>query len=183
MHVIFDGSSNHTARAQDGLHCDAGICKGPGGANAPGAPVKEKGSNKVAYRIKMRDGWFMDKSGRRVVQHMHRDKTWMDDMSDNKKAIFNDSDGSIFKGVEEILREMGENFEAIDKARMPYKCKKARRRYLKFVDENMCTPGVRCCMHNTLRCRQDFCEQKCKLERFARVSERNFTFCRFVTHN
>jgi hypothetical protein len=28
----------------------------------------------------------------------------------------------------------------------------------------MCTPGVRCCIHNTLRCRKDFGEQKCKLE-------------------
>jgi hypothetical protein len=164
MHVIFDGSSNHTARALDGLHCGAGVCKGPGGANAPGAPLKDKGAKPDAYGMKMRDGCFIDKSGKLVVQQMHRDKTWMDDKSDNKKAIFNESDGSIFKGVEEILREMGDNFEAIDKARMPYRCNKARRRKLRFGDDNMCTPGVRCCMHNTLRCRQDFCEQKCKLE-------------------
>jgi hypothetical protein len=107
MHVIFDGSSNHTARALlvDGLHCGAGICKGPGGANAPGAPLRDQGSKQDAYRMKMRDGWFIDKSGKRVVKQMHRDKTWMDDKSENKKAIFNERDGSIFKGVEEILRE------------------------------------------------------------------------------
>jgi hypothetical protein len=128
MHTIFDGSSNHTARALDGLNVCGGICKGPGGANAPGAPMKEKGVSLNKYRMKMRDGWFIDKSGVRVVQKMHRDKTWMDDKSSNKKAIFNELDGSIFKGVEEILTEMGDNFEAIDKVRMPYKCNKARRR-------------------------------------------------------
>jgi hypothetical protein len=84
MHAIFDGSSNHTARALDGLNVSGGICKGPGGANAPGAPMKEKGVNQNKYRMKMRDGWFIDKSGVRVVQKLRRDKTWMDDKSDNK---------------------------------------------------------------------------------------------------
>ena len=164
MHVIFDGSSNHTARALDGLHCGAGICKGPGGANAPGAPLKDKGTKQGVYRMKMRDGWYIDKFGQRVVQKMHREKWDTDDKTPHIKAIFNERDGSIFKGMEEILGEMEDNFEAIDKVRMPYRCNKARRRKLEFRDENMCTPGVRCCMHNTLRCRPDFCEQKCKLE-------------------
>ncbi len=44
MHVVFDdGSSNHTARPFDVLHVGGGLCKGPGGANAPGAPFKRKG--------------------------------------------------------------------------------------------------------------------------------------------
>jgi hypothetical protein len=165
MHVIFDGSPNHTARALDGLHCGAGICKGPSGANAPSAPLRDQGSKQDAFRMKKCDGWFIDKSGKRVVQQMHRDKTWMDDKSDNKKLFSMRGMVPFLRVcVEEILREMGDNFEATDKARMPYRCNKARRRKLKFGDDNMCTPGVRCCMHNTLRCRKDFCEQKCILE-------------------
>lgn len=164
MHAIFDGSSNHTARALDGLNVGGGICKGPGGANAPGAPMKDKYSTEKKYRMKMRDGWFIDKFGKRVEQKMHRDKWESDDKNAHTKAIHNDLDGSIFKGVEEILREMEDDFVAIDKVRMPFRCNKARRRKLKFASDKLCAAGVRCCMHNTLRCRQDFCEQKCKLE-------------------
>ena len=74
MYAIFDGSSNHTARALDGLNLGGGVCKGPGGANAPGAPMKDKGSKDITYRMKMRDGWFINKFGKLVVQIMHREQ-------------------------------------------------------------------------------------------------------------
>ncbi len=106
MHAIFDESSNHTARALDGLNVGGGICKGPGGANAPGAPLKDEDSTEKKYRLKMRDGWFIDKFGKRVEQKMHREKWESDDKNSHTKAIHNDLDGTIFKGVEEILREM-----------------------------------------------------------------------------
>jgi hypothetical protein len=128
MHAIFDGSSNHTARALDGLNLGGGVCKGPGGANAPGAPMKDKGSKDITYRMKMRDGWFINKFGKRVVQKMHRDKWDTDDKSAHIKAIFNELDGSIFKGVEEILRKMDDDLQAIDNVRMPFRCNKARRK-------------------------------------------------------
>ena len=164
MHAVFDGSSNHTARALDGLQVGGGINKGPGGANAPGAPMKDKYSKDIKYRMKMRDGWFIDKFGKRVVQKMHRDKWESDDKNSHTKAVHNELDGSIFKGVEEILREMEDDLLAIDNARMPFRCNTARRRQLNFGSLTVYTPGVRCCMVNTLRCRQDFCEQKRKLK-------------------
>ncbi len=68
-----------TQRALDGLQVGGGINKGPGGANAPGAPMKDKYSKEMKYRMKMRDGWFIDKFGKRVVQKMHRDKWESDD--------------------------------------------------------------------------------------------------------
>jgi hypothetical protein len=164
MHAIFDGSSNHTACALHGLNLCGDVCKGPGGANAPGAPMKDKGSKDITYGMKMRDGWFINKFGKRVVQKMHREKWDTDDKSAHIKAIFNELDGSIFKVVEEILREMDDDLAAIDNVRMPFRCNKARRKNLKFASDKMCTPCVQCCMHNTLRCRQEFCEQKCKLK-------------------
>ena len=164
MHAIFDGSSNHTARALDGLNVGSGINKGPGGANAPGAPLKNMLSTEKKYRMKMKNGWFIDKFGKRVEQQMHREKWESDDKNSHTKAIHNDLDGTICKGVEEILREMEDDLVAVDKVQMPFRCNKARRRKLQLASEKLCTAGVRCCMHNTLRCRQDFCEQKCKLE-------------------
>jgi hypothetical protein len=126
--------------------------------------MKDEYSTKIKYRMKMRDGWFIDKFGKRVEQKMRRDKWESDDKNAHTKAIHNDVDGSIIKGVEEILREMEDELIAVDKVRMPFRCNKAHRRKLKFTRDTVCTPGVRCCMHNTLRCRQDFCDQKCKLE-------------------
>jgi hypothetical protein len=55
MHAIFDGSSNHTARVLDGLNIGGGICKGPGGANAPGAPI---GFNRKKISIE-NEGWLV----------------------------------------------------------------------------------------------------------------------------
>jgi hypothetical protein len=62
LHFIFDGSSSHTARPFDALHVGGGICKGPGGANAPGAPLKvkqgkTKGESTGVYRMKMDGTW------------------------------------------------------------------------------------------------------------------------------
>ncbi len=48
--------------------------------------------------------------------------------------------------------------------KMPYRCNKARRRKLNTPCERLCTPGEKCCMINTLKCRPDFSNQKCKLE-------------------
>ncbi len=129
MHVIFDGSSNHKARPFDALHVGGGICKGPGGANAPGAPLREKNAKNVQYRMNMRDGWYINKAGERITQVMHRGKTWMDDKNEKTKAIFNEEDGLIFKGVEEILKESEESDKlvAYDRKPMPYRCNKARR--------------------------------------------------------
>ncbi len=76
MFVIFDGSSNHKARSEDALHVGDGVCKRPGGKNAPGARKTKRFPEGVP---KMRDGWYMDAHGNKIVQHMHRQKTWMDD--------------------------------------------------------------------------------------------------------
>jgi hypothetical protein len=126
-----------TARPFDALHVGAGICKGPGGANAPGAPLKvkqgkPKGESTGLYRMKMRNGWYLDKHGKRIVQEMHRKKT-MDDDKHSKKCIYNYADGSIFKGFEEILKESleCEDLLACDGKPMPFRCNKVRRRKLK----------------------------------------------------
>ncbi len=167
MHAVFDGSSNHKARPFDALHVGGGICKGPGGANEPGAPLREKNAKNVQYRMNMRDGWYINKGGERITQVMHRAKTWiMDDKNEKSKAIFNEEDGLIFKGVEEILKESeeSEKLTAYDGKPMPYRRKKARRTQCKCLSDKVCTPGIKCCMVNTLKYRPDFLEQRCKLE-------------------
>jgi hypothetical protein len=166
LHAIFDGSSNHKARPFDALHVGGGICKGPGGANAPGAPLRDKNVSAVQYKMNMRDGWYINKQGERIQQPMHRAKTMWDDKSNTKKAIFNAADGLIFKGVEEILKESEEcdKLMACDATQMPYRCNNARRKKLKTTSDRLCTPGQKCCMVNTLKSRPDFCNQKCKLE-------------------
>ncbi len=59
--------------------------------------------------MNMRDGWYINKKGKRVPQSMHRPKSMFDDNPNAwKKAIFNENDGLIFKGVEEILKESDE---------------------------------------------------------------------------
>ena len=162
IHVIFDGSSNHTARPFDALHVGAGVCRGPGGANAPGAPLKtkegKKNANHVGNRMNMRDGWYINKKGERVPQSMHRLKSMFDDNpTTRKKAIFNKSDGLIFKGVEEILKESEEceKLMAYDGKVMPFRCSPARRRGLQTSSNKLCTQGLKCCMHNTLKWRTD----------------------------
>jgi hypothetical protein len=172
IHVIFDGSSNHTARPFDALHAGAGIYREPGGANAPGAPFKKKDEKKNANHagnlMNMRDGWYINKKGDRVPQSMHRSKSMFDDNSNaRKKIIFNENDGLIiFKGVEDILKEIKEceKLMACDGKAMPFRCSPARRRGLQRSNDKLCTPGLECCMRNTLKWWPDFCEQKCKLE-------------------
>jgi len=95
---------------------------------------------------------------------MHRDKTHMDDPSENNPVIYNEADGSIFKGIEEILREGGDDCIAEDDSKMPKVCSKSRRMLFNFPSATECMPDRRCCLVNTLRCRQDFKEQKCCLE-------------------
>jgi hypothetical protein len=56
---IFDGSSNHGAKALDALHVGGGINRDPGGTNAPGSKGTQK--NQQGYP-KMRNGWFIDKA-------------------------------------------------------------------------------------------------------------------------
>jgi hypothetical protein len=68
-YFIFDGSSNHGARAPDSLHVGKGVNKGPGGKNAPGSPPTPDNPNGLPQ---MRDGWCVDEKGQRVTQSMHR---------------------------------------------------------------------------------------------------------------
>ena len=117
--------------------------------------------------MNMRDGWYINNKGERVPQSMHRLKSTFDDNpTTRKKAIFNKSDGLIFKGVEEILKESEEceKLMAYDGKVMPFRCSPARRRGLQTSSDKLCTQGLKCCMHNTLKWRPDFCKQKCKLE-------------------
>jgi hypothetical protein len=117
--------------------------------------------------MNMRDGWHINKAGERITQVMHRAKTWKDDKNEKTKAIYNEEDGLIFKGVEEILNESEESdkLTASDGKPMPYRCNKARRTQYKCLSDKVCTPGIKCCMViNTLTCRQDFLDQRCKLE-------------------
>jgi hypothetical protein len=158
MHAVFDASANHKARAEDALHVGS-LGRRAGGVNAPGAPLRDK---KGEHRPTMRDGWYMDAEGERQVQHMHRDKVCTDDKK-NKPAIFN-ADGSICKGVEEILNESGDKCVAEDNIKMPFSCSHARRNKLHFPTSKSCMPGRRCCMENTLRWRPDFAAQKSRLE-------------------
>jgi hypothetical protein len=51
---IFDGSSNHGARADEALHVGAGINRDPGGKNAPGAWASQSHPDVP----KMCDGWY-----------------------------------------------------------------------------------------------------------------------------
>ncbi len=48
----------------------------------------------------MRDGWYVNSNGNKIVQPMHREKTWMDDQGNKGARFFNENDGLIFKGVE-----------------------------------------------------------------------------------
>jgi hypothetical protein len=66
IYFIFDGSSNHGARADDALHVGAGINREPGGKNAPGA----RASNTHSDVPKMCDGWYTDKVTLRRVEQV-----------------------------------------------------------------------------------------------------------------
>jgi hypothetical protein len=57
IYFIFDGSSNHGARASDALHVGAGINRDAGGKNAPGA----RASDTKPEVPKMCEGWYTDK--------------------------------------------------------------------------------------------------------------------------
>jgi hypothetical protein len=160
MHAIFDGSSNHGARAPDGLRVGSGICKKPGGLHAPGS----SGAHGVPAVPKMRDGWYTNEAGEKVVQQMHRDKLWMDDNGNKGAQFYNKEDGSIFKGVEEILREGGDACLDEHKEAMVMTCSKARRTQMKCPTDTQCQKNRRCCLTNALRWRPDFAEQKCELE-------------------
>jgi hypothetical protein len=46
---------------------------------------------------------YTNKKGNRVTQEMHRKSLWM--TTGTRKKLFNELDGQIFKGVEEILKE------------------------------------------------------------------------------
>ncbi len=120
----------------------------------------------VQCRMSMRDGWYINKAGERISQAMHRTKDMWDDKSDKCKAVFNAEDGLIFKGVEAILKESEEcaTLVACDGKPMPYRCNKARRLQFNCTSDNLCNTGQKCCMINTLKCRPDFGEQRCKLE-------------------
>jgi hypothetical protein len=116
--------------------------------------------------MNMRNGWYINKAGARVSQAMHRPKDMWDDKSDKIKAVYNAEDGLIFKGVEAILKESEEcaRLVACDGQAMPYRCNKSRRLKFNSATDKVCNPGQKCCMINTLKCRPDFGEQRCKLE-------------------
>ena len=66
LFFIFDGSSNHGARAEDALHVGAGINREPGGKNAPGA----RASTTHSELPKMCDGWYFDKVTQQRVEQV-----------------------------------------------------------------------------------------------------------------
>jgi hypothetical protein len=156
---IFDGSSNHGARALNALHVGGGINRDPGGTNAPGSKSTQK--NPQGYP-KMRNGWFVDKATHVLrVQEMHRN------VVENDSNLCKESsnvDGTTFKGLFEILQERGDSCIAVDQTHMNKTCSKKRRVALQFLSNMACDAHVRCCQENTLRWQPDFLAQKCKLE-------------------
>jgi hypothetical protein len=95
---VYDNSTNHSCVPPTALHTGAGVNKGPGGKNAPGAwttnPKTMPGASETTpIQIpNMRNGWYYDEDGKRVVQQMHY------------------ADGpfeGVFKGMEKILVERG----------------------------------------------------------------------------
>jgi hypothetical protein len=156
---IFDGSSNHGARALNALHVGGGINRDPGGTNAPGS----KGTPKNPHgNPKMRNGWFCDKATHILTeQEMHRK------VVENDSVLCKESsnvDGTTFKGLFEILQERGDSCIGVDHKPTIKTCSKKRRLALQFVTDMACDAHVRCCLENTLRWQPDFKAQKCKLE-------------------
>jgi hypothetical protein len=152
-------TTNHVI-SEDALHVGEGVCKHPGGKNAPGA----RGTKRYPQGVpKMRDGWYMNLHGNKIVQPMHREKTWMNDQGNKGARYFNENDGLIFKGVEEILHEGLDNCIAEDGIKMPYRFSVVRRVAMKFTTTDKCPRGRRCCLLNTLCSRPDFLQQKCRL--------------------
>jgi hypothetical protein len=155
---IFDGSSNHGAKAPDALHVGGGINRDPGGKNAPGSKGTPK--NPDGYP-KMRNGWYFQKETQvRKEQDMHR-KVLESDSQLCKDTC--NVDGTTHKGIFEILQERGDNCIALDNKPMTKTCSKQRRRDLHFATDMSCDSNVRCCLENTLRWEPDFAAQKCKL--------------------
>jgi hypothetical protein len=66
IYFIFDGSSNHGARAADALHVGAGINRDAGGKNAPGA----RASDTKPEVPRMCDGWYTDKVTLQTVKQV-----------------------------------------------------------------------------------------------------------------
>jgi hypothetical protein len=160
LHFIFDGSSNHAARAPDARHVGAGINKDAGGKNAPGARA-----NATRPAIpKMCDGWYTSKeTGEQVQQSMHRAATEEELLANQDLKGINE-DGTIFKGIYAILREGGDNCKDDNGAALVKECSKARRLLAGCARGESCKKHERCCLQNCLRWRPDFANQKCKLE-------------------
>jgi hypothetical protein len=103
----FDNSTNHSCAPPGALGVGSGVNKGPGGVNAPGAmttnpKIMPGASEEHAIMIpRMRDGWYLDGTGTKVVQSMH------------------DAAG-VFKGTEQILIERG---RIPKENKLPGKCK------------------------------------------------------------
>jgi hypothetical protein len=66
LFFIFDGSSNHGARAEDALHVGAGINRESGGKNALGART----STTHSELPKICDGWYFDKVTQQRVEQV-----------------------------------------------------------------------------------------------------------------
>ena len=86
---------------------------------------------------------------------MHRKATDVELLQDTETKYIN-ADGTIFKGIYEILRESGDTCKDAGGKQMVKECSKARRRAMGCVPDSMCTKNARCCLQNTLRWRTDF---------------------------
>ena len=94
---------------------------------------------------------------------MHRKATDVELLQDTDTKYIN-ADGTIFKGLYEILKESGDTCKDAGGKQMVKECSKARRQAMGCVPDSMCTKNSRCCLQNTLRWRKDFAAQKCRLE-------------------
>ena len=154
--AIFDGSSNHCAGPADVLHVGAGVNLNPGGLNAPGSPPSSKNPQGLS---KMRDGLYLDPhTSLQVKQTMHRQAKLPDE---TKKCP--GRDGSIFKGMREIVTERSILTPA-EMKNMCAKCTTKQREGRGMGDPLSCTPGDKCCFANVLKCQPDFAEQKSRLQ-------------------
>jgi hypothetical protein len=152
---IFDGSSNHGARAMDARHVGGGINRGAGGKNVPGSKGTTRNQDGLP---KMRNGWYVHEETQVLTEQvMHRN------VLDTASQLCKDScnaDGTTHKGLFEILQERGDGCMAVDGKAMTKTCSKQRRCELNFATDHACDCGVRCCLENTLRWEPDFAAQK-----------------------
>jgi hypothetical protein len=94
---------------------------------------------------------------------MHR-KATDEELLQDKESIFINSDGTIFKGMYEILREAEDTCKDEEGKHMIKECSRKRRQSMGCDPDSACKKHARCCLQNTMRWRQDFAAQRCKLD-------------------